>query len=112
MAGLWPQRSKPLVSVSGYLIGSPESNKMPSPPRAQLKRWYQFYFATECGHAGYQEYRRDFNELTWQLASPKWDSDEAMVEHSAESFDNPDHVRKFQRISPKRWSKSLVIDRH
>ena len=34
IAALWPERCKALVSVSGYLIGSPESNKMPLPPKA------------------------------------------------------------------------------
>jgi hypothetical protein len=42
-----------MVSVSGYLIGNPESNKMPLPPKAELQWWYQFYFVTERGLAGY-----------------------------------------------------------
>ena len=29
VAALWPERCKALVSVSGYLIGSPEANKAP-----------------------------------------------------------------------------------
>jgi pimeloyl-ACP methyl ester carboxylesterase len=37
MAALWPERCKALVSVSGYLIGNPESNKMPLPPKAELE---------------------------------------------------------------------------
>ena len=32
IAALWPERCKALVSVSGYLIGSQESGKMPLPP--------------------------------------------------------------------------------
>jgi pimeloyl-ACP methyl ester carboxylesterase len=40
MAALWPERSKALVSVSGYLIGNRESNKMPLPPKAELEWWY------------------------------------------------------------------------
>jgi pimeloyl-ACP methyl ester carboxylesterase len=92
MAALWPERCKALVSVSGYLIGNPEANKMPLPPKAELEWWYQFYFATERGHAGYEKYRRDFNKLIWQLASPKWNFDNATFERSAASFDNPDHV--------------------
>ncbi len=31
IAALWPERCKALVSVSGYLIGSQESGKMPLP---------------------------------------------------------------------------------
>ncbi len=37
VAALWPERCKALVSVSGYLIGSPEANKMPLPPKAELQ---------------------------------------------------------------------------
>ena len=92
MAALWPERCKALVSVSGYLIGSREANKMPLPPKAELEWWYQFYFATERGRAGYEQNRRDFNRLIWQLASPKWSFDDATFERSAASFDNPDHV--------------------
>jgi pimeloyl-ACP methyl ester carboxylesterase len=92
MAALWPERCKALVSVSGYLIGNPESNKAPLPPKAELEWWYQFYFATERGRAGYEKYRHDFNKLIWQLASPKWNFDDATFDRSAASFDNPDHV--------------------
>jgi pimeloyl-ACP methyl ester carboxylesterase len=92
IAALWPERCKALVSVSGYLIGSPESNKMPLPPKAELEWWYQFYFATERGRAGYEKYRHDFNKLIWQLASPNWNFDDATFGRSAASFDNPDHV--------------------
>jgi len=92
IAALWPERSKGMVSVSGYLIGSQESGKMPLPPKAELQWWYQFYFATERGRAGYEKYRHDFAKLIWQLASPKWDFDDATFDRSAASFDNPDHV--------------------
>jgi pimeloyl-ACP methyl ester carboxylesterase len=92
IAALWPERCKAMVSVSGYLIGSQESGKMPLPPRAELQWWYQFYFATERGRAGYDKYRHDFAKLIWQLASPKWDFDDATFDRSAASFDNPDHV--------------------
>jgi len=92
IAALWPERCKALVSVSGYLIGSQESGKMPLPPKAELQWWYQFYFATERGRAGYDKYRRDFSKLIWQLASPKWNFDDATFDRSAAAFDNPDHV--------------------
>ena len=36
IAALWPERCKAMVSVSGYLIGSREANKMPLPPQAEL----------------------------------------------------------------------------
>jgi pimeloyl-ACP methyl ester carboxylesterase len=92
VAALWPERCKALVSVSGYLIGSQEANKMPLPPEAELQWWYQYYFTTERGQAGYDKHRRDFAKLIWQLASPKWAFDHATFDRSAASFDNPDHV--------------------
>ena len=55
IAALWPERCKAMVSVSGYLIGSQEANKMPLPPKAELQWWYQYYFATERGRAGYEQ---------------------------------------------------------
>src|SRR5262249_39416425 len=77
IAALWPERCNGLVSVSGYLIGSQEAGKMPLPPNAEFQWWYQFYFATERGRAGYDKYRHDFSKLIWQLASPKWKFDDA-----------------------------------
>ncbi|HEY4162280.1 MAG TPA: alpha/beta hydrolase [Dongiaceae bacterium] len=92
VAALWPERCKAMVSVSGYLIGSREINKRPLPPKAEYAWWYQYYFATERGQAGYGEYRRDFARLIWELASPKWNFDNATFDRSATAFDNPDHV--------------------
>ena len=92
VAAIWPERCKAMVSVSGYLIGSQDAGRMPLPPKAELEWWYQFYFATERGRAGYDKYRHDFARLIWQLASPKWAFDDATFERSASSFDNPDHV--------------------
>ncbi|EEF59589.1 alpha/beta fold hydrolase [Pedosphaera parvula] len=106
MAALWPERCKAMVSVSGYLIGSPEANKAPLPPQAELQWWYQFYFATERGRAGYDKYRRDFAKLIWRLASPKWNFDDATFERSAASFDNPDHVSIV--IHNYRWRLGLA----
>ncbi|WP_259755463.1 alpha/beta fold hydrolase [Pseudomonas sp. GCEP-101] len=90
VAALWPERVKALVSVSGYLIGSQEAGKAPLPPAAELQWWYQFYFATERGKAGYDQYRHAFAKLIWQLASPKWQFDDATFERSAQALDNPD----------------------
>jgi len=106
MAALWPERCKAHVSVSGYLIGSRETNKMPLPPQAELAWWYQFYFATERGRAGYEKYRHDFAKLIWQTASPKWHFDDATFERSAAAFDNPDHVAI--SIHNYRWRLGLA----
>ncbi|MDF0516201.1 alpha/beta hydrolase [Bradyrhizobium yuanmingense] len=106
MAALWPQRCQALVSVSGYLIGSQEAGKKPLPPKAELQWWYQFYFATERGRAGYEMYRREFSKLIWQLASPKWNFDDATFERTAKAFDNPDHVAVV--IHNYRWRQGLA----
>jgi pimeloyl-ACP methyl ester carboxylesterase len=91
-AALWPERCKAMVSVSGYLIGNQEAGKLPLPPEAELQWWYQFYFATDRGRAGYVKYRREFSKLIWKIASPKWQFDDATFDRSAAAFDNPDHV--------------------
>ncbi|MDB5514067.1 MAG: alpha/beta hydrolase [Tardiphaga sp.] len=106
VAALWPQRCKALVSVSGYLIGSQDANKKPLPPKAELAWWYQYYFTTERGRAGYDANRHDFNRLIWQLASPKWNFDDDTFDRSAKSFDNPDHVAVV--IHNYRWRLSLA----
>jgi pimeloyl-ACP methyl ester carboxylesterase len=106
IAALWPERCKAMVSVSGYLIGSQEINKTPLPPKAELEWWYQYYFATERGRAGYEKYRRDFAKLIWQLASPQWDFDDATFDRSAASLDNPDHVSIV--IHNYRWRLGLA----
>ena len=106
IAALWPERCKAMVSVSGYLIGSQEADKMPLPPKAELEWWYQYYFATERGRAGYDKYRHDFAKLIWQIASPKWDFDDATFDRSAASFDNPDHVSIV--IHNYRWRLGLA----
>jgi pimeloyl-ACP methyl ester carboxylesterase len=105
VSALWPERCKATVSVSGYLIGSQEAGKMPLPPKAELEWWYQFYFATERGRLGYEKYRRDFSKLIWQLASPKWQFDDATFDRSAAAFDNPDHVNIV--IHNYRWRLGL-----
>ena len=92
--------------MSGYLIGSQAAGKMPLPPQAELQWWYQYYFATERGRLGYDKYRRDFAKLIWQLASPKWQFDDATFERSAAAFDNPDHVAIV--IHNYRWRLGLA----
>ncbi|HTD41695.1 MAG TPA: alpha/beta hydrolase [Mucilaginibacter sp.] len=106
IAALWPQRCKALVSVSGYLIGSQAAGELPLPPSAEFQWWYQFYFATERGKAGYEKYRHDFAKLIWRLASPKWNFDDATFDRSAAAFDNPDHVAIV--IHNYRWRQGLV----
>jgi pimeloyl-ACP methyl ester carboxylesterase len=106
VAALWPQRCKGLVSVSGYLLTNLEASKKPLPPKAERDWWYQFYFATDRGRAGYEANRHDFNKLIWQTASPKWNFDDATFDRSASAFDNPDHVDVV--IHNYRWRLSLA----
>jgi pimeloyl-ACP methyl ester carboxylesterase len=106
IAAIRPERCKALVSVSGYLIGSQQAGMTPLPPNAELQWWYQYYFATERGRAGYDKYRRDFSKLIWQLASPKWNFDDATFDRSAAAFDNPDHVAVV--IHNYRWRLGLA----
>jgi pimeloyl-ACP methyl ester carboxylesterase len=109
VAALWPERCKGLVSVSGYLIGSQDAGRLPLPPAAELQWWYQYYFATDRGRAGYDKYRRDFAKLIWRIASPKWDFDDATFDRSAASFENPDHVDIV--IHNYRWRLGLAKGR-
>ena len=92
IAALWPERCTALVSVSGYLIGSQKAGNLPLAPEAEQQWWYQYYFATERGRAGYDKYRREFANLIWRTASPKWNFDDATFDRTAASFENPDHV--------------------
>ncbi|HUL41123.1 MAG TPA: alpha/beta hydrolase [Burkholderiales bacterium] len=106
VAVLWPDRCKAIVSVSGYLIGSQKSGMVPLPPKAEYEWWYQYYFATDHGRAGYEKYRHDFAKLIWQLASPKWNFDDATFDRTAASFENPDHVAIV--IHNYRWRLGLA----
>lgn len=106
VAALWPERVKALVSVSGYLISSQEAGRKPLPPQAELQWWYQYYFATERGQAGYTLYTHDFAKQIWRLASPQWKFDDATFERSAAALDNPDHVAIV--VHNYRWRLSLA----
>jgi pimeloyl-ACP methyl ester carboxylesterase len=106
MAALWPERCKGIVSVSGYLIGNQQLGKIPLPPKAELEWWYQYYFATDRGKAGYEKYTSDFAKLIWQIASPKWNFDDKTFDRTAAAFNNPDHVSIV--IHNYRWRLGLA----
>ncbi|WP_222832780.1 alpha/beta fold hydrolase [Pseudomonas sp. SC3(2021)] len=106
VAALWPERVKALVSVSGYLIGNQAAGQNPLPPKAELQWWYQFYFATDRGRAGYEKNTHDFAKLIWQLASPQWKFDDATFDRSATALENPDHVDI--TVFNYRWRLGLV----
>ncbi|MFL5937227.1 MAG: alpha/beta fold hydrolase, partial [Gaiellaceae bacterium] len=106
VAALWPERCRGLVSVSGYLIGSQKAGQVPLTPEAEQQWWYQYYFATERGRAGYEMYRREFARLIWRTASPRWHFGDATFERTAASFDNADHVDV--AIHNYRWRLGLA----
>ncbi|MGY4282486.1 pimeloyl-ACP methyl ester carboxylesterase [Bradyrhizobium sp. LM2.7] len=106
IAALWPERCRALVSVSGYLISGEAAGATPLPPQAELQWWYQFYFATERGRAGYEKYTHDFAKLIWKLASPQWKFDDATFDRSAAALDNKDHVAI--TIHNYRWRLGLA----
>lgn len=106
IAALWPERCKALVSVSGYLIGSQQANIAPLAPKAELSWWYQFYFATDRGQAGYKANTNEFAKLIWQTASPDWHFTDTTFAQSAAAFSNPDHVAIV--IHNYRWRLGLA----
>jgi hypothetical protein len=62
--------------------------------------------ATERGRAGYDEYRRDFAKLIWEIASPKWDFDAATFDRRAAFCRQSGHVSIV--IHNYRWWLSLA----
>jgi len=106
VGALWPDRCKATVAVNGYLITNRDKNKLPLPPKTERAWWYQFYFATERGRAGYDANRRDLAKLVWKTNSPKWDFDDATFDRAATSLDNPDHVAIV--IHNYRWRLGLA----
>jgi pimeloyl-ACP methyl ester carboxylesterase len=103
---IWPERCRALVCASGYLIGSQEANRKPVAPQAELQAWFQYYFATERGAAGYSENRNEFNKLVWRNASPRFKVDDATYQRTATSFDNPDQLAIV--IDNYRWRLGLA----
>ena len=92
VAALSPERCAGLVSVNGYAVLDLTRTSIPQPPERELPAWYQFYFLTERGKAGYTKYRRETNKLLWKLWSPKWNFDDATFDRTAAAFDNPDYI--------------------
>lgn len=78
--------------MTGYLITNRERNKAPLPPEAEWTWWYQYYFATERGRLGLEQYKHAFAKLIWKNVSPTWHFDDATFERTAAAFDNPDWV--------------------
>jgi pimeloyl-ACP methyl ester carboxylesterase len=106
IAALWPERVKALVSVTGYLITNLEANKTPQPPAVENAWWYQYYFATERGVQGLQQYKYQIGEFIWKFNSPTWKFSTEMYDRTAAAFDNPDYEPIV--IGNYRWRQSLL----
>jgi len=99
-------RRRFLGTAATAMAAARQAGKIPLPPKAELQWWYQYYFATERGRAGYDKYRHDFAKLIWQLASPQWRFSDAIFDRSAASFENPDHVSIV--VHNYRWRLGVV----
>ncbi|MDP9095213.1 MAG: alpha/beta hydrolase, partial [Pseudomonadota bacterium] len=92
VAALWPERTRGLVSVTGYNIQDIAGSGTPQAADAEYRLWYQYYLHSARGAAGLAADRRGFARLLWRLWSPGWTFDEATFEASAAAFDTPDFV--------------------
>lgn len=106
MAVLWPERTRAIVSVGGYLIVNLPANAGPMPSPGEYGWWYEYHFATERGRLWYSENTREFNRRIWRIASPKWRFSDATFDLTAMAFNNPDHVAVV--IHNYRWRQGLV----
>lgn len=91
-AALWPERVRALVSITGYGIQDIAAAARPAAAEQEHRYWYQWYFHTERGRAGLAANRGDIAKLLWRLWSPNWAFDDATLQATAPSFDNPDFV--------------------
>jgi pimeloyl-ACP methyl ester carboxylesterase len=92
IAILWPERCKALVSVSGYLIASPEANKKPLPPRARASVVVPVLLRYGAWPGRLRRIPPRFCEAHLADRFAKWNFDDATFDRTAASFDNPDHV--------------------
>jgi pimeloyl-ACP methyl ester carboxylesterase len=106
VAAVWPERVKAAALVSGYLVTNLKAQQQPLTPVAERGWWYQYYFSTDRGVAGYRQNVHDFNKLIWQTASPDWKFSDATYDQSAEAFGNADHVAVV--IHNYRWRLGLA----
>ncbi len=92
VAALWPARVRGLVSGGGYNIQDVAGSIEPLAPEYECRLWYQYYFHSERGRAGLDQYRYDLCKLLWRLWSPSWHFEEATYDRTVASFNNPDFV--------------------
>ena len=92
VAALWPERVAALVAITGYGIQDIAAAARPAAAEQEYRYWYQWYFHTERGRAGLTANRGELTRLLWRLWSPNWAFDEATLQATTASFDNPDFV--------------------
>lgn len=91
-AALHPERIVGLVTASGYPIQDIAASAEPSAPADEKLDWYQYYFHSERGRRGLEQYREDLARLLWREWSPEWAEAETAFTASAPSLHNPDFV--------------------
>ena len=92
VAALWPERVTALVAITGYGIQNIPAAGQPAAAEQEYRHWYQWYFHTERGRAGLTANRAEISRLLWQLWSPNWSFDDATLQATVASFENPDFV--------------------
>jgi len=92
VAALWPERVASLVAITGYGIQDIPGSARPGTAEQEHRYWYQWYFHTDRGVAGLTANRAEITRLLWRLWSPHWAFDEATLQSTLASFDNPDFV--------------------
>jgi pimeloyl-ACP methyl ester carboxylesterase len=92
VAALWPERVWGLVAITGYGIQDIAAASRPASVDQEHRYWYQWYFHTDRGRAGLSVNRKELTRLLWQLWSPHLAFDEATLQATVASFDNPDFV--------------------
>ena len=92
LSALHPERVRALVTIGGYTIHNITEMAKPEDPEQEARLWYQWYFNTERGRAGLAANRRAICRQLWQEWSPGWRFDEATLERTAQSLENPDFV--------------------
>jgi pimeloyl-ACP methyl ester carboxylesterase len=92
VAALWPERVAGLVSITGYGIQDIAAAARPAAAEQEFRYWYQWYFHTDRGRAGLTANRGELTRLLWRLWSPNWAFDDATLQATTASFDNPDFV--------------------
>jgi pimeloyl-ACP methyl ester carboxylesterase len=89
VAVLAPQRLLGLVALSTPYLMFQGKRESPDQVRAY---WYQWYFNTERGRAGFEADPIPFCEYLWPTWSPQWKFTQAELESAKSAWSNPQFV--------------------